>query len=311
MTTSILTPLQLIAGASLLQNQGLGLSTKLTAAETAYSATPLMTAFFQALALDSALATLAANSVPAFSNSVPSAYSTLGSQMTTVINTQGAHDAGNGDTSKFIQALNLCLAYTENTNIFINSAVNSQTYLANTFTTTNDMITGDVTKVNLATTAFGDDLINLGNLIDLSSLSDLGSPLNLVQRIVSLTGNIPVVSVAFLLAGVPQDVVLNLANPTINVSDSIQKLMYQAMTTITGSDLTQILKILKVTTTNIDTMADLLNPAKIFPNSYQSLTVTTPNGPRAIYLDSNATVNTTLAQSLPAYVLSSTGFVPQ
>ena len=214
-----------------------------------------------------------------------------------------------GDISKFVQALNLCQSYAENTNLFINSAVNSQTYLANTFTSTNAMITGDITKVNLATQAFGSDLANLGRLIDLSNLGDLGSPLNLVQRIISLTGNIPVVSIAFLVAGVPQDVILNLTSPTVNVTDSIQKLMYQAMTTITGSDLAQILKVLHITTPNINTMADLLNPVKLFPNSYQSLTVTTSNGPVAIYIDSAGSVNSTLTNVLPAYVLSATGFV--
>ena len=56
-------------------------------------------------------------------------------------------------------------------NLFINSAVNSQTYLANTFSSTNDSITGDITTVNLATQAFGSDLANLGQLIDLTDLS--------------------------------------------------------------------------------------------------------------------------------------------
>jgi len=304
MTISVLTPLQLIAGASLLQNQGLVVSPGLGTAISAYSSTPLMTAFFDALALDGSLATLAANTVPAFSNSLPAAYSALGTQMTTVINTQASYDAGSGDISKFVQAVNVALGYSQTTNQFINSAVNSQTYLGNTFSTTNDMITGDITKVNLATPAFGTDLANLGDLINLNNLAELGSPLALVQQIIATVGNIPVLSVSFLLAGVPDEIVLNLTNPTVSVTDSIQKLMYQAMTTITGTDLTQILKILKVKTVNIETLADLLNPVKLFPNSYLSLTVNTPNGIRAIYLNDSGAVNTTLKTVLPAYVVS-------
>jgi hypothetical protein len=304
MSGNTLTPLQLIAGASLLQNQGLTVSPSMTQAISAYSNTAVMTAFFSALALDSTLSTLAANSVPAFSNSLPGAYANLGVQMTTVINAQATTDFGSGDISQFAQALNIVEAYTQNTNLFINSAVNSQTYLGNTFTSTNDMITGDVTTINLATSTFGQDLVNLGGLIDLSDLGNLGSPLSLIQQIVELTGNIPVLSLLLLAEGVPEEIVLNLANPTISVADSVQRLIYQAMTKITGDNLVQILKVLRVTTLGIETMADLLNPVKLFPNSYQSLTVVTANGPRAIYVNASGAVNTNLEQELPAYVIS-------
>ena len=305
MATGTLTPLQLIAGASLLQNQGIGVSAELTAAISAYSTTPLMQAFLAAEALDPSIDTLAANSVPAFSNSVPAAYSGLGTQMTDVITAQATLDAGSGDVSKFVQAFNLAQSYGRLTNQFINSAVNSQTYLANTFTSTNDMITGDVTTINLATSTFGDDLVKLGTLIDLTNLGDLGSPLSLIQRVVEVTGNIPVLSLLLLAEGVPEDIVLNITDPAISVADSIQRLMYQAMTKVTGTDLAQILKVLKVTTAGIENMADLLNPVKIFPNSYQSLTVVTSNGPRAIYVNASGAVNTNLEQELPPYVITS------
>jgi hypothetical protein len=303
MAGNVLTPLQLIAGASLLQNQGISVSPELTAAIDAYGNTALMTAFFDALAEDPTLATLSANLVPAFSNSMPTAYANLGTQMTTVISTQALDDFGSGDISKFVQAINFVIAYAENTNLFINSAVNSQTYLGNTFTTTNDMITGDVTTINLATSAFGNDLVNLGQLIDLNDLGNLGTPLSLIQRVVAITGNIPVLSLLLLAEGVSEEIVLNLTDPTISVADSVQRLMYQAMTKIVGSDLDQILQVLDVTTVGIENMADLLNPIKLFPNSYQSLTVVTANGPRAIYLDSNGSVNTKLTQELPGYVV--------
>lgn len=304
MAGATLTPLQLIAGASLLQNQGLLVSPALTAAIAAYTATPVMTAYLAAEALDPGIDTLGASLVPALSNSIPAAYAAIGTQMTDTISAQAYADFGSGDISKFIQALNLAQAYGENTNLFINSAVNSQTYLSNTFTSTNDMITGDVTTINLSTTAFGTDLTNLGGLIDLSNLNDLGSPLALIQRIIELTGNIPVLSLLLLAEGVSEDVVLNLSSPTLSVTDSVQRLMYQTMTKITGSELSQILKVLKITTVGIDTMADLLNPLKLFPGSFQSLTVTTANGPRAIYANAAGAVNSLLETSLPGYVIA-------
>lgn len=303
MTTGSLTPLQLIAGSSLLQNQGLVVSPELTASISAYENTPLIQAFLAAATLDSTLETLAANSVPAFSNSLPAAYSSLGTQMTEEINAQATLDAGSGDISKFVQAFNIATGYGQLTNQFINSAVNSQTYLANTFTNTNDSITGDITTVNLATAAFGQDLENLGNLINLSNLQALGSPLLLIQKIINISGSSPTLSALLINQGVPQEIVVNLNRPTLSVANTIQRLMYQAMTQVTGSDLAQILKLLKVTTSNISNMADLLNPAKLLPNSFQSLTVTTALGLRAVYVNASGSVNYNLETELPSYVI--------
>ena len=314
MVNSVLTPLQLDAGAGLLQNQGIGINGGLTTAIASYENTALLSPFLNALAVGTtgnilsadvvlSLETLAANTCAALSNSLTPAYSSLGVQMTDVILAEAAVDICGSNVSKVAQAVNQAQGYTEQTSNFVSSAVNSQTYLGNTFTTMNDMITGSITQVNLATQAFGTDLKNLGQLINLSTLGNLGTPLALVQQIFSITGTVPVVSLTFIAAGVPQDIVLNLDSPTISVTDSIQKLMYNGMTQITGDSLNQILSVMGVTTVGITTMADLLNPYKLFPNSFQSLTAPTANGPIAIYLNSTGTVNTALVTELPFYVV--------
>jgi type IV secretory pathway VirB2 component (pilin) len=169
----------------------------------------------------------------------------------------------------------------------------------------NSMITGSITNVNLATGPFGTDLANLGRLINLHDLGNFGSPLALVRQLYSVAGSVPFLQQAFSAVGITVDVVLNIANPTASVTDSVQQLMYQAMTQITGNQLTQVLTVLEVTTTGIETMADLLNPLKLFPNSYQSLTAPTATGPAPIYVSSVGSVNTALATQLPAYVISS------
>jgi hypothetical protein len=315
MATGSLTALQLDAAAGLLQNQGIGISSNLTSAIASYENTALISPFLSTISTGTGnilsanvvanLETLAANTCSALSNSIPPAYSGLGVQMTNVVLAEAAVDICSNNVSKLAQAVNQAQGYTDQTSVFINSAVNSQTYLSDTFTTMNNMITGSVTAVNLYTDAFGTDLENLGRLINLKNLNNFGSPLALVQQLYSLSGTIPVVSVAFIAAGVTQDVVLNLTNPTASVSDSAQRLMYNAMTQITGDNLTQILSILGVTTVGIETMADLLNPLKLFPNSYQTLTAPTEYGPRPIYVNSSGSVNTTLIRELPPYVVSS------
>jgi type IV secretory pathway VirB2 component (pilin) len=310
-----LTALQLDAAAGLLQNQGIGISSNLTSAIASYENTALISPFLSTISTGTGnilsanvvanLETLATNTCSALSNSIPPAYSSLGVQMTNVVLAEAAVDICSNNVSKLAQAVNQAQGYTDQTSVIINSAVNSQTYLSDTFTTMNNMITGDITAVNLYTDAFGTDLKNLGRLINLKNLNNFGSPLALVQQLYSLSGTIPVVSVAFIAAGVTQDVVLNLTNPTASVSDSAQRLMYNAMTQITGDNLTQILSVLGVTTVGIETMADLLNPLKLFPNSYQSLTAPTEYGPRDIYVNSSGSVNTTLIRELPPYVVSS------
>jgi hypothetical protein len=225
--------------------------------------------------------------------------------MINVVQAQAVVDICSNNVSKLTQAVNQAQGYTDQTAIFINSAVNSQTYLSDTFTGINSMITGGISSVNLATGPFGTDLANLGLLINLRNLNNFGSPLALVQQLYAVSGTIPVLSVAFVVAGVSDDVILNLNNPTASVNDSAQRLMYQAMTQIRGTDLEQILSVLQVTTTGIATMADLLNPIKLFPLSFQSLTAPTRNGPRAIYVNASGSVNQQLVNELPAYVISS------
>ena len=315
MAVGSLTALQLNAASGLLQNQGIGISPNLIVAIDSYENTALISPFLDTIATGSGnilsssvlgnLRTLAANTCASFSNSLPPTYSALGVQMTNVILAQATVDICSNNVSKLTQAVNQAQVYADQTTTFVNSAVNSQTYLGNTFTTMNDMITGSISSVNLATNAFGTDLQNLGRLIDLANLNNFGSPLALVQQLYAISGTVPVLSVAFVEAGVSEEIVINLTNPTVTVVDSTQRLMYQAMTKITGTDLTQILSVLGVTTVGINNMADLLNPLKLFPNSYQSLTAPTANGPVAIYLDPAGSVNSQLIQQLPPYVVSS------
>ena len=330
MANGSLTALQLDAAAGLLQNQGIGISASLTQAITQYQDTALISPFLNTIQVGSAnalsagvianLETLAANTCSAFSNSIPPTYANIGvgnafisigitnaniKQMSTVITAQAAVDICDNNVSKLTQAVNQAQGYAEQTSIFINSAVNSQTYLGNTFTSINSMITGSVGTINLVTTAFGSDLQNLGQLINLRNLDNFGTPLALVQQLFSVAGTVPILSVAFVNAGIAEEVVLNLTNPTASVTDSIQRAMYQALTQITGSDLSQLLQVLGVTTVGLKTAADLLNPLKLFPNSFQSLTTPTANGPVAVYVDSTGSINTQLTQLLPPYVVSS------
>lgn len=320
----MLTPLQLTAGASILQNTGLGVSANLVTIILTYQTSSLLTPLRQTIANGSvdmgngsilssnvilSIESLASNNCPALADSIPQAYanslsySNVNFGLSGIVRNMANTDSGNGDLSKFVQAFSTAEAYSNQNNVFLFSAINANTYLANTFTNMNNLITGEVTQVNLATASFGSDLARLGKLINFDNLGDLGSPAALLQTLGRAGSFSPSLLQSLVNAGIPNNVIRNIGSGTAVITDTMQKAMYNAMTTITGSDLEEVLQILEVTTLGINTMADLLNPVKIFPNSYQSLSVATNVGIRGVYLDSAGTVNSNLKYTLPKYLI--------
>jgi len=322
MAIGILTPLQMIAGATLSNNGGIRIANTWTAAVNSYTGTTLLTPFFAAIA-NSAAANISANTlismstfcsatVPALADNTPAAYLNLGinvySGFTGVITAKGNSYLGSGNVTVFAQVFSAAQGYVGATNNYINTSINSQTYLGSTFTTMNSLITGNLSDVNLAMRAFGTDLAALGQLIDLDNLGNFGSPAALLRRLATLTNLTPGVSNALIQAGINQVNIDDIANPNITIDDNLQRLAYQGMLTVTGIELEQVLAVFGVSTPNINNMAELLNPVKIFPNSYPSLTVRTYNQDtstvlRAIYDNNQGSVNSKLLIYLPRYVL--------
>jgi len=312
----------MIAGATLSNNGGVALANTWTAAVGSYTGTTLLTPFFAAAA-NSTAANISANTmnymftfcsgtVPALADNTPAAYSGLGTNTTAgftgVISSQGNTYLGNGNVTVFAQVFSSAQGYVTTTNEYINSSINSQTYLGSTFTTTNSLITGNLSDTTLAMGTFGADLAQLGQLIDLNNLGNFGSPAALLRQLITLTNLTPALSTALTQAGLDEASIGNLTDPNVNADTNLQRLAYIGMQNITGTDLEQILAIFGVTTSNLTTMADLLNPVKIFPNSFTSLTVRTYNQDatsvlRAIYDNSQGVVNSKLLIYLPQYVL--------
>lgn len=342
---SVLTPLQTIAGASLGNNQGIAIATDFTNAISSYTSTALLSPLFSALGNISAanlsnitlnqLETMAANTCPALADSTPAnVASTIGSFLgnvqlgnsvngfTGVITDIGNTYLGNGNVSVFSQVFSAAQGYIRQTNSFINTSINSQTYLGSTFTSMNSLITGNLTDINLALNSFGEDLKRLGYLIDLTNLGNFGLPSLVIRQLAAITNLSPAVKSALIQAGLSTNTVDALSGTNVTLTDNEESLIYKAMTNITGTDLKQVCNILRVTlpvansgSTNVvqnpclTTMADLLNPVKIFPNSFATLTVRTYNQNvtselRAIYENSSGTVNSNLLQYLPRYVLT-------
>lgn len=212
----------------------------------------------------------------------------------------GASQVIPSDLTKFMQAFSAAQGYVTVTNRVINESRNSATFLGPTFTDMNALTTGGLSDVSVNLPAFARDLAALGQAMNLAQLGNLGSPAQLLANIVQAGGLLPGIQAALEAQAVTQDEILGVTQD-ITQSDAVQQRMYRAMTAIQGDDLAQTLSLLDVTTTGLTSLADLLNPLKMFPSSYASLRVRTSQGLLPVY--AGQSVNAQLQTALPEYVI--------
>lgn len=298
------------------------------------------------------LQTVAANTLPALSNAIPEDYwgdlsavapgnvfqlydsgNVFVGGFSGLISNMADNIMGAGDLTRFCQIYTAAEGYAGQANQYINSNLNVAK-ISSTFGPQNGgmdaVITGGFNQVTEAFGAFGQDLQQLGSLINLKSLDSLGSPVALVKQVIDQGGLLPAMNNLLRAAGLTAGQINSLSAGSLGgITDSANKLLYEGMTQITGDTLAQICAVLGVTlpigkvsslpytntndpgasmdspigrtaaTANtINTMADLLNPVKIFPNSFFTLTMPTPDGLRAIYATQSGAVNTNLEQYL-------------
>lgn len=338
MAESTVTPLQLTAGVGLYNNTALAANTQVSNNITTYQTTALIanlnTTMNEAVSnvtlaisagtitiLSTIGANVSANYLPALGDSIPSNIAfTANTGLSSAITSNTSTILGNGDLSKFIQAYGSAQGFISITNPLIVSAANANgtDYLGPTFTSSDDLITGDITKITLALDAFGEDINNLGQLF---TLDNYGTPAALLQQLSNIgditSGTVPAVRNALLAAGLTDQNIADLVNNNIErlfnpngltapEFDTLQKRAYPALCNVTGADLIEVLDIFGVVTPNITSMCQLLNPVKIFPLSFASLTLPTPNGPVLIY-NLDGTVNDEIAPTLNSGAVSPVG----
>jgi len=302
-----LSSVNLIAGAGILGNVGgvpISANTDLSNSLTSYSSVSVVSRFANIVATGFISLNVVANTFPALTNSVPTAYqSNLGNAtMTTAITNQVNDIIGINDLGIFAQVLSAAQGYVSQTNQLIKTTLNAESTENTTgWTNQDNLSTGGLSEVSLAFSAFGADLAQLGISIDMNNINNIGSPAALLRQLATVASTTPALNSALLAAGIPQDLI---EDEEASYTVRQQQLIYQAMTQITGADLAQILRLLRVTTPGIATMADLLNPVKMFPRSFNTLTAPTANGLRGIYIDSTGAVNTRLETELPNSVLA-------
>lgn len=176
-----------------------------------------------------------------------------------------------GTYSDFFSVLSTILGYKDSTNGVIDSLTLGLTHLDGIYSNMNDLITGDITGVSISTFFWGQDLTKLGRALDLQTIQSFGNPDNLLRTLAKNKAITNSLSVAFSAAGLSADVIKGIINGQ-GADNTQQKLLYACYNLITGTDLQEILIPLNCHTKQLDSLADLLNLKKIFPNSYQTLT---------------------------------------
>jgi hypothetical protein len=173
----------------------------------------------------------------------------------------------------FMMAFMAASGFMEYSNPNILSVSNSLDFLNGTYSNMDDLISSDITGVNQATVAFGQDLLISGKAINLQTISTFGLPVNLLLTLYQYNAITEGLIVAFLAAGLTSTELDQIRATPDETTIYQQRQLYGAFSVVTGQDLKDVLIPLNCRTKNLTALTDLLDPYKLFPGCYQSLTV--------------------------------------
>lgn len=181
--------------------------------------------------------------------------------------------AATADIGRFAQVLALSKGFSGSVNQFVGS-INNSTSAASTFTNMDTISTGGLSQLSNNIQLYAADSQRMGQAVNLEQLNLLGFPAGLLYNVSQAGGLLPEIQLLMLTAGVTTDDLAAAAENPVGVSSDVNRRMYLAMLSVSGDALQQVLQILDVTLPGIDSMADLLNPIKLLPDSYHTLTTT-------------------------------------
>ena len=175
---------------------------------------------------------------------------------------------------EFVSSLTAGDSYVTQSNQTILAAANANTFLDGTYSNMNDLISGDITGVSLSTINLGIDLENLGMAIDLSRIDSFGLPSNLL-RTLGMQGAISQdLSLVLLASGLSSTDISEITEGVnLNPTQQQERQIYSAFLMMSGENLNAIVSPIQCKTQGLQTLADLLDVQKMFPNSFSTLTV--------------------------------------
>lgn len=324
----------LIAADGLIQNQGLGISGELTLVIDDYNNTDVISSYTNVLtsavasignvdlepdpetgevvanvisqSTFTSLQQLGDGVLPALTNAVTTEYleqvGPVPDDYTGGLSGRMVHQAqnvmGNGDLSKFAQVLGLAQGYTFLVNQFVESAEGASK-LNSTFTDMSALSSGSVTEISDNLPLLAQDLLKLGTAWDMNNLDYLGYPWLLLRQLSLAGGLLPEFIEKLIYSGINVDEMFSVVQAGESPSPRLNYQIYRALKNITGNDLQEALVLLDVTTPDLTSLGDLLDPIKALPNSYLTLrnrVFISPDQSRVerIYSQTN-TINSSLA----------------
>jgi len=192
------------------------------------------------------------------------------------------------DASQFAQIFLSSVGYQSQSNEVLAEQQVNQVYNATFNVNTggmNTLTTGGLNQFTANLVATSSDMAMLGQLISLQNLNDLGLPGELLAQIGRVSGGeIPSISSLLSAAGVSRTSITTAAGGTNNLTNQEEEIAYKVMLAISGDSLRQVLSVLGVTQIGFTNMAQLLDPQKIFPNSFQYLRCPSTNNLLDIYI---------------------------
>lgn len=172
-----------------------------------------------------------------------------------------------------VTAFQIAYNFKNQQNPRIASIVNSKTFMSGSFSNINDLGTSDIAGVSQSFKVWGNDLIASGRVLSLKDIAKFGLPSILLKTLYKNSAITDAVKMAMLLQSMTPTQINDILNPEYIPTANDERKLYDSFTTITGNDLTTVSYNLNCKTAGLDSLADLLSPKKLFPNSYGSLTV--------------------------------------
>ena len=183
-------------------------------------------------------------------------------------------ELANPEYKEFLSSFLSAQAFIDYNNQAIMANQNSKTFLDGSYSNMDDLISADIYGINLANAAFGTDLDNLGKVINLARIDSFGLPSVLLQTLGENNAVIQDLVLALLSSGLESSEVQGLISGAITTPTAVQEQkIYSAFLIIIGENLEEVVAPLQCATVGLTSLADLLDVKKLFPNSYQSLTV--------------------------------------
>lgn len=174
----------------------------------------------------------------------------------------------------FTSSFTTMSSYVAYVNEAILAAHNSNSFLEDTYSNMDDLVTADISGISLSSKDFGTDLINLGKAFNVKKLDAFGLPSTLLEILGANNAVTPDLSLALLASGLASDEISTLTSGSAqSITPEQERKAYGAFLIIAGANLTEILVPLQCITQGLTSLADLLNVKKMFPLSYSSLTV--------------------------------------